>query len=469
MNSDPQGSQNAGQSPAPRRQLTLLDSTCIIVGIIIGATIYESAPLIAASVDGPESLLGVWVLGGLLALVGALCYAELTTAYPEDGGDYVYLTRAFGRPMGFLFAWTELWIIRPANIGAMAFVFAKYFSLMAPPGWKWPERPAVLAALAASSVLAVTVLNLLGVKAGKWTQNLLTAVKVLGLAAIALAGFLLPQLGTAAPPSPPAARGEANYYLAIILVMFAYGGWKDMSTVAAEVRNPQRNILRGLVLGAAAVMLIYLLVNAAMLAALGYDGLARSRAAPAEIINRLAPGWGGRLIGVLICVSTLGAINGMVFTGSRIYYALGAEHRLYRWLGRWSQRLNTPLRSLVLQGLVTTALIVLFGAGADGFTRLVTFSAPFFTFFMLLVGVGLFVLRVRDRDRPPSYRVLGYPVTPLLFCLSNLFLFYSSTSYAVSQGAFSMLGALALVALGLVLAIGEAMQSPLRAPGRSDE
>jgi APA family basic amino acid/polyamine antiporter len=450
-----------------RRVLSLFDTTCIIVGIIIGATIYESAPRIAANVGGPAGLIGVWILGGAIALIGALCYAELSTAYPRDGGDYVYLSKAYGRPVGFLFAWTELWIIRPANTGAMAFVFAKYFGVLLPESIPWREKPAAHASMAGAAVLLLTIVNLLGVKSGKWTQNALTVVKVAGLAAIAAVGFALPLFTDAAPAasleaspaeaSPAdASPSQASFVLAIILVMFAYGGWKDMSAVAAEVRDPDRNIFRGLVLGASAVMLIYVTVNLAFLAGLGYRGLATSNAAPADLIDRAAPAWGGRSIAVLICFSTLGAINGMLFTGSRIYYALGTEHWLYRWLGTWSRRLNSPVRSLLLQGAVTILLIALFGAEANGFERLVVFSSPFFFFFLLLVGVGLFVLRWRDRDRKPSaYRVIGYPVTPLLFCASTLFMLYSSAKYAYSQRSHTLIGALAILAAGGLLVVVE--------------
>lgn len=183
---------------APRRELSLFDSTCIIVGIIIAAGIYRSSPDVARLTPNAMWLLGLWLLGGALSLIGALCYAELATAYPQEGGDYVYLTRAFGRRMGFLFAWSQLWIVRPGSIGAMAYAFAEYANRI------WPRAEGgraayVLVLYAAASIVVLTAVNLLGVREGKWTQNVLTAAKVAGLTAIVAVGFLCVAPVVAAP------------------------------------------------------------------------------------------------------------------------------------------------------------------------------------------------------------------------------------------------------------------------------
>ena len=252
--------------------------------------------------------MGVWVLGGLLALVGAFCYAELATAYPRDGGDYLYLTRGLGRKTGFLFAWAQFWIVRPGNIGALAYVFADYANRL----WPLGQGKPALVAYAAASVVVLTGINVLGVREGKWTQNLLTAVKVLGLAAVVVAGFCF--AAPAAPTKVHALPAETNLYLAMIFVMFAYGGWAEMAFVAAEVRNPQKNILRALLLGTAAVTLIYVLINLAFLHALGLAGMQEKGVAAKVMPIAMGP-WGQRLISLLICISALGAINGTIFTG----------------------------------------------------------------------------------------------------------------------------------------------------------
>ncbi len=241
----------------PRRELTLYDSTCIIVGIIIGAAIYRSSPVIAGLSPSVTVLLGLWLLGGVLSLLGALCYAELATAYPHEGGDYVYLDPRLGRPVGFLFAWCQLWIVRPGSIGAMAYAFADYRQPHLAAGTDRESAGPVLVAYAAGSIVVLSGVNILGVREGKWTQNVLTTAKVLGLAAIVVIGLVY-----AAPQVSPLPLGEgqgvtavpavssrhdfslANLGLAMIFVLFAYGGWNEMAYVAAEVKEPRKNILR---------------------------------------------------------------------------------------------------------------------------------------------------------------------------------------------------------------------------------
>ena len=234
---------------------------------------------------------------------------------------------------------------------------------------------------------------------GNGLQNLLTAAKVLGLAAIVVAGFCF-----AAPASSTAATASAtqpvttDFRFAMILVLFAYGGWSEMAFVAAEVRDPRKNILRALLLGTVSVTVIYVLVNLAFLHCLGLEGMRREGVAANVLEIALGP-WGQRLISLLICISALGAINGTILTGSRIYYALGTEHRLYAWLARWSPRWQTPVQSLAIQAAVTLALIAGFGLSGPGFDNLVIFTAPVFWAFFLLVGVSLLVLRCATRRR----------------------------------------------------------------------
>ncbi|MEX2216052.1 MAG: amino acid permease [Phycisphaeraceae bacterium] len=409
-------SQPEASTGSPQQRLTLFDCVCIIVGIIIGAGIFESTPKIAGHVAGPGWLIIAWLLGGLVSLVGALCYAELATAYPRNGGDYVFLSRALGPRTGLLFAWASFWILRPGNIGAMAFVFARYAAAL------WPLGTDGLDGLiyAVGAVVPLTLMNIIGVKPGKWTQNTLTAVKVLGLLAVVTAGFL------AKTPTAPVEVTEftgGDFGFAMILVLFTFGGWNEMAYVAAEVRRPDKNILRALVLGTLVVTGVYLLVNLAAMAALGFHGL---RNAPA-FANDIA---GTRAIGILVCISCLGAINGMIFTSARIFHAVGTEHRLYRWLGQWHPRFGTPARSLLVQSAVTLALMIAFGIYQDGFDRLVVFTGPIFWAFLLMTGVALFVLRVREPLTPRPYRVLLYPLTPLLFCASSLYMLYASVTYA---------------------------------------
>lgn len=468
----------AVQPAAPKRQLTLFDSTCIIVGIIIGAFFYETTPDIAKCIAGvverlpetapalanwadssaiggwllsaPVLLVGVWVLGGVVSLIGALCYAELATAYPKQGGDYVYLTRAFGRWLGFLFAWAQLWVVRPGSIGALAFVFGRYANELVPlDRIASTLRVDPLMMYAVASVVVLTAINMLGVREGKWTQNALTTVKVIGLSAVFVAGFVFrsPDASSAVPTAVP---GFLDFRLAMILILITYGGWNEMAYVGAEVRDPRRNILRALVLGTVAVTAIYALGNWAFIHALGFEGFCNSKAVATAVLDLVGP-WGGRFISVLICISALGAINGMVFTGARIYYAMGTEHRLYAWLGRWDERKGTPIPSLLIQAVITLALTIGFGMYEGGFKSLVNFTTPVFWIFFLLIGLSLFVLRWREPQVERPYRVPLYPVIPILFCLSSLFMVHASVKYAWDNRSYEALWSIGVMVVGLLL------------------
>ncbi len=417
----------------PRRQLSLFDCVCIIVGVIIGSGIFETSPTVAQQVGGLGMLAVVWLLGGLISLIGALCFAELATAYPRDGGDYVYLSRAFGRRVGLLFAWASFWIVRPGNIGAMAFVFATYAAQL----WPIPSDYGNII-YAVGAVVPLTILNIIGVKPGKWTQNILTAIKVAGLLIVVTAGFFAER-----PPRPVEPISSGSFGLAMILILFTFGGWNEVAYVAAEVRDPRKNILRSLVLGTTVVTGVYLLVNFAAVAALGLHGLRNAPTFAADVA-------GTRAISVLVCVSCLGAINGMTFTGARIFYAVGTEHRMCRWFGQWHPRFATPARALLLQAAATVALMVAFGLYEDGFERLVVFTGPVFWGFLLLTGIALFVLRFKDGDKARPYKVWLYPITPVLFCASAAYMVYATLSYAWIMRHVEGWWTIALIVAGVV-------------------
>lgn len=446
----PSGSSSLQQA-APKRQLTVFDSVCIIVGIIIGAGIFETSPKIAAIVPNVGWLIGIWALGGMLSLLGALCYAELATSYPDSGGDYVFLSRAYGRWVGFLFAWCELWIVRPGNIGMMAFVFARYADVMFPvrPGLGLSEGLQTSLSLllyAAAAVAVLTFINVLGVRQGKWTQNLLTSSKVLALLAIVVVGLVY---GAAEPLQKVAANaGTLDLRLAMILVLFTYGGWNEMAYVGAEVKNPSKNILRALLLGTLAVTSIYVVVNLAFVYGLGFQHVQNTNTVATDLLNAAVGPFAEKLIAVIICVSALGAVNGQIFTGARVYYAMGRDHALFRTLGRWDAKHDTPFRSLVLQGVVAVGLVLGFGWYADGFDNLLKFTTPIFWTFFLMVGVSLFVLRFRQPHLERPYRVLLYPLVPVIFCGSCLFMLWSSVTWAIDNQTYEAIWAIGLLVVG---------------------
>jgi APA family basic amino acid/polyamine antiporter len=424
---------------APKRELSLFDSTCIIVGIIIGAGIYETAPLVAKGLDSGLGLMLTWLAGGFIALMGALCYAELATAYPREGGDYVYLTRAYGRWPGYMFGWSQLAIVRPGDIALMAFIFASYAQTLYAP------LAGGNLVYAAAAVVVLSVINILGVKAGKWTQNLLTVTKILGLVAISVVGL------TAPPQAPlPPAPGSFTWgglQLAFILVLYTFGGWNEMAYVAAEIKRPERNIVRGLVLGTGAVTVLYLLINGAFLSALGLTGMANSKAVAVAMMGTEFPQAAGRAIAVLVCISALGAVNGLIFTGARISYALGADHKSFRPLGRWSPNLGTPVWALVVQGAVSLTIVLIAGSFIDT----IIYTAPIVWLFFLGTAFSVMVLRHKEPSLPRPYKVWAYPIFPLVFAACCIFMLFSSTSYALARKPLGLLFLIGVLWLGAMV------------------
>ena len=410
----------------PQRHLKLLDVICINIGIIVAVGVFESTPFIASRTQGPEVLLTLWLAGGVAALMGALCYAELTTRFPRQGGEYVFLTEAFGESTGFVFAWSDFWIIRPGNIGVMAIVFAKYSCQAVQ--WENPSSSSLLC-LAILAIVFLTITNVLGVRSGKWTQNALTIAKVSGILAVIATGlWLLPSASlvdidrsgeNAAPTSVTWGELISSHSLAMILIMFSYGGWNEMSYVAAEMTNPRKTIIWGLIGSALAVAGIYLLLNAAFIRALGFEKFRASAAVASQLMEMRFGGIGRSLISALICISSLSAINGTMFTGSRIYYALGRDHYSLRWVGHWSQRFQVPVRAILLLSCVSSGLVIAFGRSKTGFEDLVRFTSPVFWLFFLGVGIALFVLRRRPAP-VDAFRVPWGPVIPAVFCLLSL-------------------------------------------------
>ena len=277
--------------------LGLWDAVSIIIGIVVGTAIFKTPQYVFANVHGPWLGMGCWLLGGVLALLGSLCYAELATTYPRMGGDYVYLTRAFGRGVGFLFGWAQLTVILTGSIGAMAYAFGDYAIEL------FDGDPAHSVWLAVGAVVVLTVLNMIGVVFGKSVQNVLTVVKVLGLCGIVVAGFVWGGEASWVSQQPMSGPG---FGLAMVFVLYAYGGWNDAAFVAAEVRHRHRNMPLALLLGTGGITAIYLLVNAAFLWGLGFEGV-KASSAPAADIAQLAFGpWGAKAISLLVILPIWG-------------------------------------------------------------------------------------------------------------------------------------------------------------------
>jgi amino acid transporter len=436
---------NANRSAAtvaPR--LGLWDTVSIIVGIVVGTAIFRSPTIVFQNAGGPAMALALWVVGGALAWCGAVCYAELATTYPRDGGDYEYLKRAFGPWCGFVFAWAQLTTVISGNIAIMAYAFADYGVRL------WPAVGNDSIWVVISPVIALSALNALGVVAGKFVQNLLTATKVIGLAALVIIGLWVSSAEAQAVANPGIPTSRIG--LALVFVLYAYGGWSHAAFVAAEVRDQRRNLPRALVLGITGIALIYLLVNATYLLALGFGGARATPTPAADVLEHALGPWGGRAISLLVMLSALGAINGMILTGTRVYATWGADYAGLAWLSKWN-RGAAPIAAIAAQAAIALVLIVLVGTTTGrnafdaalhalglqglpwqeyngGFEMLVASSTPVYWALSLMTGLAVFVLRFKDRAIERPFTIPLFPVPAVLFCATCAYMLYASAVYA---------------------------------------
>jgi amino acid transporter len=461
--------------PTKRRpaELGLWDAVSVIVGIVVGVSIFKAPPAVFSNVGSPWEGIVVWGLGGLVALAGALCYAELATTYPGSGGDYLYLTRAYGPLVGFLFAWTRLAVILTGNIAALAYVFADYAVAL------FAGDPQSAVWFASAAVVGLTLFNVLGLKVGKSLQNLLSALKVLGLAGLLITGLVKGSAVSWGASQPVHGPG---FGLAMILVLYAYGGWNDAVFVAADVREPRRNLPRALILGTLLITALYVLVNVAFVSALGFAGLRTSRTPSADVLGLWLGDRGVAGMSLLVMISALGAVSGLILAGSRLHASVGADYRIFSWMGRWNTRLNSPVYSLVAQACVSLLLIVGVGTEAGrgaidrvltgvglpalpwsqyegGFETLVAGTSPLFWLFFLLTGVSLLVLRRRDRGRPRPFSAPFYPIVPLIFISVSGYMLYASVAYARTLSLLGIVPLLIGIPLFLIRGAKDATNS----------
>jgi basic amino acid/polyamine antiporter, APA family len=437
---------SASTQAVPRPTLSLADAVGIIVGIVICAGIFKTPALVAGNVGDTATLVLAWILGGLISLIGALCYAELASTYPDAGGDYHFLTRAFGPRLSFLFAWGRLTVIQTGSIALLAFVLGDYASAVLPLGaYSTPLYAAVV-------VAALTLLQVAGAPKAAFAQNVLTSIEVLGVLLVAFVGLFSSGAG---PAASAAASSSAGFGLVMVFVLLTYGGWNEASYVSAEVHEPGRNMVRALVLSILIVTALYVAVNVALVRGLGLAGLAASKAPAADLLERLTGRGTAVLVSVMVIVSTLTSINATVFTGARSAYAVGRDFTPFRVLGRWHAGRQAPVNALVAQAIIALLLIGVGALTRRGFETMVEYTAPVFWTFILLAGIALFVLRRREPDRPRPFRVPFYPVTPLVFCATCAYLLYSSLAYT----GFGALLGVAVVATGAIVLLVSSRRS----------
>jgi amino acid transporter len=404
----------------------------VLVGTTIGSGIFRTPAVVAERVDLTVLFAAGWIAGGVLALCGALTFAELAALFPRTGGMYVYIREGFGRLPAFLFGWAELLIIRPAALGAIAVVSAEYFwRLWGVDGARLldPLPTSLAQVTAAGFIVVVGAVNYAGVQHAALLQNASTVLKVAALLAlVGLGSFLVPQYPLQREVAEPVVSGLsplAGFGLALVAILWAYDGWADVAFVSGEVKDPQRNLPRALFLGTASVAALYLAVNAVYLKLIPLDRMPGSPLIAADAAQIVLGSAGVVFVSASVMVSAFGALNGSMLVGSRIFYAMAEDRLFFRSLARVHPRYATPSGAIVLAaGLgILFVSVRTFGELAD------QFIIGIWPFYALAVGAA-FVLRRRLPELERPYRIWGYPVVPLLFLLAALFLL---GNYMISQ------------------------------------
>jgi amino acid transporter len=425
------------------RQLGLWSAVAVVIGTTIGSGIFRTPAGVANRLPGPLPMFAVWITGGILAVCGALTLAEVAGAYPNTGGIFDFIRRAWGRLAAFLFGWAELAIIRAASLGAISTTFAEYFLRACgfdPAAAPYNEYVHYVAAVA----IAVTAaLNYIGVRSGSMVQNLTTIAKYFGLMFVVILalgyGFTHNGAANFTPAAPAGSFTGTAFGLALVSVLWAYDGWADLTFISGEIKDPRRNIPRALLIGTGLVMGIYLLANVAYLAMFPIDQIRTSPLVAADTMSRIVGVAGVTFVGITVMVSTFGTLNGSIFTSPRIFYAMAEEGMLFRRFAQAHPKYNTPHLAILMTATLGIIFVMLreFEALADTF---VTAIIPFYA-----LGVAsIFVFR-RRADYDPPFKTPLYPLTPLLFCSAILYLLVNQMMDPVARTP-------TLVVFGVILA-----------------
>jgi APA family basic amino acid/polyamine antiporter len=417
------------------RAMRLPDATAMVVGIIIGASIFVQPSEITRLVPTPAGIALVWTLAGVLTLVGALVCAELSSAIPRTGGVYVFLRDIFGPHVAFLWGWAMFWSMHTGIIAAIAVVFARYVGYFVPLGTTG------IRAVAVSAILGLSAFNCLGIRQGSRLQTTVTAAKLAAITVLIVAGMLLSPGGADLEVGPDAeiSVSARDVMLALVAGLFAFGGWHMVTYTAEETVDPERTIPRSLMIGVAIVTVCYVALNALYLYVLPIEQVTASTRIAADAAEAMIGPVGGTLVAALVLVSTFGAVNGIILAGPRVYFSMAHDGLLFRWAAALHPRFLTPARAILLQA-VWAAVLVMTDTYRGLFTRVVYTEWIFFG----LLAIGVVKLRGRA-DYTPPFRMAGVPLLPLAFALACAVIIVNQI---VADPVNSLIG-LAAVAAGL--------------------
>jgi APA family basic amino acid/polyamine antiporter len=448
------------EEPTFARRLGPFDATMIVMGGIIGAGIFVNPSVVARQVHTPLLVLGAWVIGGAIALIGAFVYAELAVIRPRVGGQYAYLRDAYHPIVAFLYGWTLLLVVQTGGMAGAAIIFGRYFRELT--GLGIPEQ-----AVAATTLAVLTLVNCLGVRAGSNVQSALMLTKLAAIALLIGVGLFasvpsVPSASSAAATSASTigSGGISGLAAAMVPVLFAYGGWQTASFVSGEMRDPERDLPRGLLIGVIGVIVLYLAVTYVCLRVLGVAGLGETTTPASEVMRRALGARGGRLIALGIAVSTVGFLSQSILTAPRVYYAMARDGVFFKAVGTLNARSRVPVIAIVLQG-AWAAIIALTGK----YDQILNYVVAIDVLFFGLTGASLIIFRARDsaRDsaRVAAVRVPWHPISTGVFILACWTI---SATTIVRNPANAGAGVIILLIGVLVYQFWRAPQRPATAP-----
>jgi len=391
-----------------KRSLSLFDMTMIAIGSSIGSGIFLTPALIAHQVDSPLWILGLWLVGGIMALCGALTYAELGAMLPRAGGVYGFLTEAYGGLAGFLYGWAYFLVVNTGALGALAVAFSTYF------GYFVPLSSTGQLLVAITGIIVVTIINVLGVKAGGIFSDVFTVLKLAGIAILIGAGFAWGSSATTnflAPISKSGGDLSGALTIAFVSVLWSYGGWQHATFTSAEAKNPHYTVPRALVLGASVVALVYLAANVAYMFLLSPDQIGNSPRVAADALSAVMGPVGGTIISLTIFISTFGTTGIYTLTAPRIYFAMASDGVFFKKVAEIHPRYQTPMFAILSQSVWAIVLLLFWGT----YEKLISYVVFTDWIFFALAAYGIFVLRRKQPDADRPYRTLWYPVTPVIF------------------------------------------------------
>jgi APA family basic amino acid/polyamine antiporter len=400
--------------PTLARRLGPFDATMIVMGGIIGAGIFVNPSVVARQVHTPALVLGAWVIGGVIALIGAFVYAELAVLRPNVGGQYAYLRDAYHPAVAFLYGWTLLLVVQTGGMAGAAIIFGRYFRELT--GLGLPEQ-----VVAASTLAILTLVNCLGVRAGSNLQSALMLIKLAAIAMLIAVGLFVaaPAVVPAAVAPPADSGGALGLATSMVPVLFAYGGWQTASFVSGEMRDPRRDLPRGLMIGVIVVIALYIAVTFVCLRVLGVGGLAATSTPASEVMRQALGDRGARLIALGIALSTVGFLSQSILTAPRVYYAMARDGVFFQAVGRLNPQTRVPVVAIVLQG-AWAAVIALTGK----YDQILNYVVAIDVLFFGLTGASLLIFRARARRAGTEagegnlLRVPGHPVTTIVFVLA---------------------------------------------------